>query len=162
VIKLGNQVMDNITSLEGVVVGITRWQNGCVRIGVQAVDLKDGKPVDPIWFDEQRCVRVSRPWPRRLRSLVRSKSPAKRSSDFELGNKVRDVITGLEGVVDGITNSIGERISLCVQPVELHDGKILDLVYLDEERCVLVEPTRPQVSEDSDAGPGGPQCDPPL
>ncbi len=53
-IQLGDKVRDSITGYSGIVVAITEWLYGCRRIGVQAQELKDGKPVEECWFDEQR------------------------------------------------------------------------------------------------------------
>jgi hypothetical protein len=53
-IELGSQVKDTITSYKGIVVGRCEWLHGCTRVIVESEDLKDGKPIDPQWFDEQR------------------------------------------------------------------------------------------------------------
>ncbi len=50
-IKLGDQVKDTITLYGGVVIGITKWVNGCDRIGVQSPKLQDGLPLEAQWFD---------------------------------------------------------------------------------------------------------------
>lgn len=54
--ELREVVKDTITEFEGAVIGITFWMNGCVRIGVQPKALKDGKTIDPEWFDDQQLV----------------------------------------------------------------------------------------------------------
>ena len=51
-IKLGQKVRDTITGMEGVVVARTEWLNGCVRLALQPLDLKDGVPQDQYWIDE--------------------------------------------------------------------------------------------------------------
>jgi len=53
-IKLGDKVKDKITGFSGIVIGRTNWLNGCITIGVQSAEMKDGRPVDSVWFDEQR------------------------------------------------------------------------------------------------------------
>lgn len=53
-IKLGSKVKDTITGFTGIAVGRTEWMNGCARIGIQPKKLKDGKPVEVEWFDEQQ------------------------------------------------------------------------------------------------------------
>jgi len=55
-INLGDRVKDTITGFQGVAVGITVWLYGCKRIGIQGTELKDGKVLDPEWFDEQRLI----------------------------------------------------------------------------------------------------------
>lgn len=51
-VKLGDTVKDTITGVEGVVVTVSDWLNGCQTISVQKRELdKDGKPHDRIAFD---------------------------------------------------------------------------------------------------------------
>lgn len=50
-IKLGARVTDRITGFTGICIARTDWLNGCARYGVQAEELKDGKPIEPEWFD---------------------------------------------------------------------------------------------------------------
>ena len=51
-IKVGQKVRDTITGLEGIVVARSEYLHGCVRVAIQAQEVKDGKPVDPYWVDE--------------------------------------------------------------------------------------------------------------
>ena len=51
---LGSLVKDNITGFTGIAVARTVFLFGCVRIGVEAVEMREGKPSDIYWFDEQR------------------------------------------------------------------------------------------------------------
>jgi hypothetical protein len=53
-ITLGSKVRDPITGFEGIVTARTEWLYGCVRVSVQAPELKDGKPIEEQWFDETR------------------------------------------------------------------------------------------------------------
>ena len=57
-IQLGTRVRDNLTGFEGIAVGRTEWQYGCTRIGIEPTELRDGKPIDVQWFDEQRVEAV--------------------------------------------------------------------------------------------------------
>lgn len=54
-IELGDVAKDTITGFEGVVVARTQWLIGCDRLTLQPQKLKDGKPLDPITFDEPQC-----------------------------------------------------------------------------------------------------------
>lgn len=53
-VKLGERVTDRITGFTGIVVARTEFLNGCIRVGVQSETLKDGKVLDPEYFDEQQ------------------------------------------------------------------------------------------------------------
>lgn len=50
-INIGDRVKDKVTGFEGIVVAETNWLNGCTRCGVQSLTLKDGIPIDLVWFD---------------------------------------------------------------------------------------------------------------
>jgi hypothetical protein len=49
---LGSKVRDRVTGYTGIVIGQTSWLYGCRRYTVQSQEMKDGKPVDPLSFDE--------------------------------------------------------------------------------------------------------------
>lgn len=53
-IRLGDLVRDKITGFKGIAVGRTEWLNGCVRYGIQPKEMKDSKPVESQWFDQEQ------------------------------------------------------------------------------------------------------------
>lgn len=53
-IKLGDRVRDTYTGFEGIAIGRTEWLYGCTRITIESTTLKDGSPIKPESFDEQR------------------------------------------------------------------------------------------------------------
>ena len=57
-IKLGSRVRDRITGFEGILIAKTEWFYGCIRLGIDAINLKDGKPIDTVWFDEDRVCEI--------------------------------------------------------------------------------------------------------
>lgn len=59
-VLLGDIVKDNITGFEGVAVSVTQWLAGCRRIGVQPRELRDGKPIEALSFDEPQLTIVER------------------------------------------------------------------------------------------------------
>jgi hypothetical protein len=58
-VKLGDKVTDSITGFSGIAVARTEYLYGCVRITVQPTELRDGKPQDADYFDEQRLAEES-------------------------------------------------------------------------------------------------------
>lgn len=48
--KIGDEVEDTLSNMKGTVVGISTYLNGCLRLGVQPKELKDGIPVDEAWL----------------------------------------------------------------------------------------------------------------
>lgn len=51
-IELGDEARDTITGFRGVVVADTKWLHGCRRLTLQPRTLHEGKPVEPLSFDE--------------------------------------------------------------------------------------------------------------
>jgi hypothetical protein len=49
---LGDEVRDTITSYAGVVIARTQWLTNCNTYMVKSRELKEGKPLDAITFDE--------------------------------------------------------------------------------------------------------------
>jgi hypothetical protein len=49
---LGQTLKDTITGYEGVVYSRSQWWNGCNTYGIKSRELKDGKPMDSVHFDE--------------------------------------------------------------------------------------------------------------
>ena len=59
-VELGDTVEDVYTQFVGIAVGRTEWLYGCTRIGIEPTELKDGKPIETVWFDEQRVYILSK------------------------------------------------------------------------------------------------------
>lgn len=58
-IQLGDIAKDSITGFKGMVVTDIQHIHGCRRLALQPQDLgKDGKPVEPMVFDEPQLVLV--------------------------------------------------------------------------------------------------------
>lgn len=51
-IKLGSKVRCKITGFEGIAITRTEWLNGCVGICVKPLGLFEGKPIEPVTYDE--------------------------------------------------------------------------------------------------------------
>lgn len=56
---LGDKVRDRITGMEGIVVSRSEHLFGCERYWVDPQELKDGKPVDGRWFDQDSLTLVA-------------------------------------------------------------------------------------------------------
>lgn len=53
-INLGDMVRERFTGFEGVATAETKYLNGCNRIQVQPLELKDGIPQEGIWIDKKQ------------------------------------------------------------------------------------------------------------
>lgn len=77
---------------------------------------------------------------------------------FKLGSKVRDVVTGFEGVATSRVEYLNGCVQYGVQPKCGDDGKLPEAVYLDHQRLELAD--APPLSLAS-SNTGGPQRDAP-
>lgn len=59
-INLGDIARDTVTGFEGVVIGIIQWLYGCRRISIQPRELKDGKPIEHVSFDEPQVALIQK------------------------------------------------------------------------------------------------------
>lgn len=75
------------------------------------------------------------------------------SEHINLGDTVRDTITGFEGVVIAATEFMYGCRRLSVQPKELKDGSVREAETFDELQLEVVEPTEPR----EPATTGGPR-----
>ena len=75
-IKLGSKVKDIYTGFSGIAVGRSEWLYGCARFAIEPQELKDGKPIEAQWFDEQRVQLVEEEKPKVTReSKARTGGP---------------------------------------------------------------------------------------
>lgn len=54
-LNLGDKVRDCVSGLEGIVVSRSEHLYGCNRYWVSPQEVKDGKPVEGCWLDEDAC-----------------------------------------------------------------------------------------------------------
>lgn len=59
IVELGTKVKDSLTGFEGIAVSRCEYLYGCVRVFVEPEQLKDGRPIEGEWFDEQRLTEES-------------------------------------------------------------------------------------------------------
>ncbi len=149
-VNLGSRVRDSLTGFEGVAIARISHLYGCVHIAILPTELKDGSPQKERIFDEQR-----------VEVLTASDRPAK-TPLYELGNVVRDTITGLTGVITVWADEISNAPLVSITSQSLHEGRPIDSSYLTEGRLELVKATRPAISPDSSATSGSISGDFPL
>jgi hypothetical protein len=56
-----------------------------------------------------------------------------------LGDKVRDTITGMEGIVVARTDWLFGCKRICIQPITLHEDKPIDALTFDERQLTVLE-----------------------
>jgi hypothetical protein len=74
---------------------------------------------------------------------------------IQLGSRVRDAYTGFEGIAVARTEWLYGCARVSVEPTELKDGKVQDMVAFDEQRLEVIRDAAPIVSPASSATTGG-------
>lgn len=75
--------------------------------------------------------------------------------EFELGQEVKDKITGYSGIIIGRTQWLTNCNTYSVKPKVLKDGVPMDSIGFDEPSLVLVEPKPIMKESRSVGGPVG-------
>lgn len=61
---------------------------------------------------------------------------------FNLGDKLKDAVSGFEGIAVAETNWLNGCTRIGLQSDTLHDGKPIDIQWFDEPQLMLVEPDK--------------------
>lgn len=92
-VKLGDLVRDAVSGYTGIVVCCSLWLNGCWRIIVQSQEMKDGKIVESVCFDDlQLEVIEAEKVPCSNRDLIPSRLPRRTEARAETGGPREDVM----------------------------------------------------------------------
>jgi hypothetical protein len=149
-IKLGDIARDTITGFEGVAIARSTALNNCPRWTLQPQEVKDGVATESRSFDEPN-VEFVRGTDIPTIACVRPEEPA------ELGDTVRDLVTGLEGVVMSITIFQAGCTRIAVQPRALKDGLPVSASYCDECHLAVIKRASPKPAP---VNTGGPRMEP--
>lgn len=57
--QIGDKIRDRVNGFTGIAVGMTEYINGCRQFLLKPTKLKDDKPVEGQWIDEQHLEVVS-------------------------------------------------------------------------------------------------------
>jgi hypothetical protein len=148
-IELGSLVKDSITGFTGIAVARSEFGYGCVHISIQAQGItQDGSAIPVHSFDDQRVETLEPP---------KKKWPKPKECKLNLGDFVRDTLTGVTGIVTAKTTNLDGRMLISVQHLDLDsNGEPKPLHHAIVERFAVVDRRKLQVSKDSVATSGGP------
>jgi hypothetical protein len=154
-VKLGSLVKDTITGFTGYALGRIEFGYGCIHIRVQTQSLtKDGEPVPQQTFDEQRIEVLKQP---------KKAWPQPKVTSIELGDLVRDTVTGAVGIASAKNFSLDGEVSILIEQVGLRDDfSPKPPLYAAADRVVVQERRKLLVSKDSVATSGGPLARSPV
>lgn len=81
---------------------------------------------------------------------------------IQLGDQVKDIISGFTGITISRTDYLHGCTQWGVKSQELHEGKPISMQWFDEPQLgVVKEAVVAKVEKGSDAPPGGPRATPP-
>lgn len=84
----------------------------------------------------------------------------KKNPQFNLGDRVRDRVTGVEGVVVAITNYLTGCTHVSIQQPQRDDGAVPDWHSVDVSLCDLVKHAAVEGNDDDTSGPQPPVAKP--
>jgi len=113
-VALGDRVKDKISGFEGIVTSVTDYVAGCRRIGVSPETTDKGNHIDTEIFDEPMLAVTKK-------NIHKPTSAFK--TDFKLGDKVKDSISGFEGICSSITKYLHADVWIGITPATLKDGR---------------------------------------
>lgn len=133
---LGDLVRDKITECQGDVVAIHHYLYGCARVEVQPKNLTDdGKVCDTEVFDEHQLDVLKK-------SDVQSVAFNPEFPRVNLGDLVKDEVTGCEGIVVVRSEYLGgvRRVSVQPRKMDKEGNKTAPLSYFYEGQLKVVTP----------------------
>lgn len=137
IIPFGSSVKDKVTGFKGVIVYRVEHMNDCVRYGVQPVVDKD-KQLPEIKMLEGPNLEIVAPPQEGL-------APANETPNtFKLGVKLRDRLTGLEGIAVLRVKHRHAGDQYGIQPPVNKKGEIPDLRTFDEPDLEQIDPPAPK------------------
>lgn len=147
----GQYVKDLVTGIEGYVDNIATYMYGTPRVCIQPKSLKDSKVPDSFTVDTPQ-VKILK-----AKRLVEKDAAPPR---WEFGQKVRDPITGVEGVYFARAVFMNGCARVGLQPTKLDkDGKPLQGIWFEEAQLETVgrlKASRTEAEEKKARNTGGP------
>jgi hypothetical protein len=117
---LGHIAIDTITGLKGVITAKAEMLYSATRWQLTPTTLKEGKPAEGIWLDEQR-LKVGK-----VHTKVIEQPPV-----VELGTKTKDTVTGFEGLATARFTYLNGCVRIELQP-PAKDNKLVEAAVFDE------------------------------
>lgn len=124
-----------------------------IRIGggIVSLELKDGKPMEPYFLDENSLELVKKEY---------VKAPEFPELTVNLGDTVRDSLTNFQGTVVGLGYWINGCIRVGIQPRDLSkDGIPIDETWFPMKQLVVLKKSKVE-KQPKEKKPGGPMKDP--
>lgn len=154
-IVLGLTYRDRVSGFVGVAFCRTDYMNGTIQIGVNpGVDDK-GKLQDREFFDYQRMERYIHTTDVAADLQRRDLDDTEGFNAFDFGDKVKDDVTGLEGIVTARAVHIIGCVQVCIQPQAIKDGVPAEAQWFDWKRLRKVDAPPVEVRKQATGCEGG-------
>lgn len=130
-VELGEQVQDKLTDFEGTVTCVSHHITGCTRIGVRDT-VSDGtsRGDEEYFYDAQLDSQDE---------LHQFGHDPTTECDIDVGEKVKDTVTGFEGVVSILAFELFNCPRACIQPIDGTDStEMSDSEWVDVPRLESV------------------------
>jgi hypothetical protein len=151
-VELGDYVKDVVTGFEGIAYARDYHLHGCDRIEVSPTSLDDnGNPKDAFVFDILRLTVIEK-------GRMACIEPNAHFSAFTMGAKVKDTITGFEGIIGTRTEIVTGLTLIGIMPTVLSkEGALKDAKVFPAGRVELIAEQPVPVAPEAPKGkPGGP------
>lgn len=147
-VGLGIRCRDEITGFEGVATIQTEHLNGCLRLLLEPTERNSkGEMIERCSFDIQQLKAVSGSERCKVK-IIRPKIP--------MSAMVRDMVTGISGMVVARSTLLGGSPEIGIQPKGLKEnGSPLDALFFAENRVEIIKNTEEQGKPQKRSG--GPQ-----
>ena len=144
-IELGQECVDLVTGFKGTATSIVRYLHGCDRVALQPKVDKKGKAVANETFDETQLAITDH-----NRAVIKEMAIA----TVDLGDKVKDPLSGFEGIVFGHAYWLNGCIRTGVSPKLDKDGKIQETQWFDDPQLELIKKKKVKKGKGDTGGPG--------
>lgn len=128
-IKIGNTVRDIVTGIQGIAAARVEFVSGNIQFTVQPVS-KDNAYVEALAHDEQQLDFVDD-------GVAARSTPAPTSTGITLGEKVKDMVTGLVGIAVRKTTFLNGCVYYAVQG-EVDDKNVAREEFFEYSRLEVV------------------------
>lgn len=143
-IEIGDKVKCKVSKLEGVVTAVTSYLHGCDRLAIHYGLDRDGKPLDPLYIDEPQAELLNKQEVKRM---------ASGSTPIKLGDKIKDPISGLDGIAFGRADFLYGCIRIAIAPKLDKEGKKRDIEWFDANQLEIL---KEKVVDSGNRRTGGP------
>ncbi len=127
--NLGDKVKDTITGLQGTITSYTFHLSGCHYCEIELPP--ENGDIKTLYYPEERYELVE--------ASENGRAPDISECHVQLGNEVKDVLTGYKGHATLILAPLYGYLRIAIDPGIGKDGKLIDALFFDECRVEVIK-----------------------